>query len=168
MFTSDNGGQQAARNLPLGGRKGQLLEGGIRVPLILRQPGVVPAGAMCAVPAITMDLTATAWAAAQVSLPSQPIDGIDLVPIVRGKKPGPSRVLYFRLRAIDVKTKQDDVVARAVRDGEWKLHWRGKNPQLFNLRADLGEKQNVAAQHPDIVARLVKQLEAWEAAVTPR
>ena len=167
MFTSDNGGQQAARNLPLSGRKAQLLEGGIRVPLILRQPGVVPAGATCAVPAITMDLTATAWAAARVTAPSQPLDGIDLVPVARGNVPASPRALYFRLRAVDVKAKQDDVVARAVRDGDWKLHWRGRNPQLFNLRTDLAEKQNVAAQHPGILARLVKQLEAWEAAVAP-
>ena len=88
MFTSDNGGQQAARCLPCSGRKGQLLEGGIRVPFILRQPGTVPANQTIDYPVITMDLTATALAAGEAKLSTgQPLDGIDLIPIVRGTFP---------------------------------------------------------------------------------
>jgi arylsulfatase A len=167
MFTSDNGGQQAARNLPCSGRKGQLVEGGIRVPLILRQPGTIPDAAVCDYPAITMDLTATAWAAAKVKLPRQPIDGIDLLPVTRGQLPSDPRTLYFRLRAVDIRQKLNEVAARAVREGDWKLYWRGRNPQLYDLREDIGEKQNLANRHPDVLARLVRKLETWEAAVTP-
>lgn len=167
MFTSDNGGQQAARNLPLSGRKGQLVEGGIRVPLIVRQPGVVPAAATCDFPVITMDLTASAWAAARVPLPQQPLDGLDLVPISRGKIPAEPRPLYFRLRAVDMRAKTNEITARAIREGDWKIYWRGKKPQLYNLRDDIGETTNVAERHPVIAERLVKKLEEWEKAVTP-
>lgn len=167
LFTSDNGGQQAARNLPCSGRKGQLLEGGIRVPLIVRQPGVVPAGVVCDYPAITMDLTATSWAAARVPPPPQPLDGLDLVSMTRGKVAAEPRTLYFRTRAVDMRAKTNEISARAIREGDWKIHWRGKNPQLFNLRDDIGEKANLADRHPQIVARLVQKLETWEKAVTP-
>ena len=167
MFTSDNGGQQAARNLPLGGRKGQLFEGGIRVPLIVAQRGVVPAGATCDFPTITMDLTATAWAAARAPMPAQPVDGLDLLPVMRGKIPAEPRPLYFRLRAVDFRAKTNEVAARAVREGDWKIYWRAKKPQLFHLRDDPGEKNNLADQHPAVVARLVQKLETWEQAVTP-
>jgi arylsulfatase A len=167
MFTSDNGGQQAARNLPCSGRKGQLLEGGIRVPLIVRQRGTVPDGATCDYPVITMDLTATAWAAAKVTLPKQPLDGVDLMPIVRGQAPTEPRTLYFRLRAVDMRAKSNEISARAIREGDWKIYWRGKKPQLFNLRKDIAEKENLADQNPQLVQRLVKKLEAWEQAVTP-
>jgi arylsulfatase A-like enzyme len=169
MFTSDNGGQQAARNLPCSGRKGQLLEGGIRVPLIVRQPGVVPAGRTVAYPAITMDLTATALAAAGAAPPAaRPLDGIDLRPVTRGEPPPGPRSLYWRQRKVDFRARTDRVVARAVREGDWKLHWRGGGePRLFNLTADVGEARDLAVRHPDVAARLVKKLEAWERAVTP-
>jgi arylsulfatase A-like enzyme len=167
IFTSDNGGQQAARNLPCRGRKGQLLEGGIRVPLILRQPGVIPAGVTSAYPAITMDLTATAWAAAKVPVPPQPLDGIDLRPVARGQIPAEPRTLYFRTRAVDFRSKVNDITARAVREGEWKLHWRGKSPQLFNLKDDIGEATDLASRRPELVQRLRAKLERWEASVTP-
>jgi arylsulfatase A len=167
MFTSDNGGQQAARNLPCSGRKGQLFEGGIRVPLIVRQPGVVPAGATVDYPVITMDLTATAWAAARAPTPKQPLDGVDLMPVMRGKVPTEPRTLYFRLRAVDMKAKSNEIAARAIREGDWKIYWRAKKPQLFNLRDDIGEKNNLADRNPTLVARLAKKLEDWEQAVTP-
>jgi arylsulfatase A len=167
MFTSDNGGQQAARNLPLSGRKGQLWEGGIRVPIIVRQPGVVPAGVTSDFPVITMDLTATAWTAARATLPPQPLDGIDLVAVTRGKIPAEPRTLYFRLRAVDMRAKTNEISARAIREGDWKIFWRANKPQLYNLRDDIGEKTNLAGQNPKIVERLVKKLEDWEKAVTP-
>jgi arylsulfatase A-like enzyme len=168
MFTSDNGGQQAARNLPCSGRKGQLLEGGIRVPLILRHPGVVPAGRTIEYPAITMDLTATALAAGRAKVPpGQPLDGIDLLPITRGEIPAEPRTLYWRQRKIDFRARTNVIAARAVREGDWKFYWRGNKPKLFNLKDDIAESRDLAPEQPDLTASLAKKLQQWEKAVTP-
>jgi arylsulfatase A-like enzyme len=169
MLTSDNGGQQAARCLPFSGRKGQLLEGGIRVPFILRQTGVIAAGQTIDYPVITMDLTATALAAGRAQ-PSgdQPLDGIDLLPIVKGNIPAEPRTLYFRLRKVDFKTKQNDIVARAIREGDWKVYFRDeKVEKLFNLRDDITESNDLHEKHPEIAERLSNKLASWERAVTP-
>ena len=168
MFTSDNGGQQAARNLPCSGRKGQLLEGGIRVPLILLQPGVVPAGTTVDYPAITMDVTATALAAGGAKVPADhPLDGIDLRPIVQGRRPPGPRTIFWRRRVLDFRARTNEVAARAVREGDWKLYWRGARPKLFNLREDIGETRDRSEEDPALAARLAKKLRDWERAVTP-
>jgi arylsulfatase A len=169
IFTSDNGGQIAARNVPLSGRKLQLLEGGIRVPLLLWQPGTVTPGQMIEHPVITMDVTATALAVAGAKVPDgQPLDGIDLMPVVTGKSPPQARTLFWRSRKINHRAKTNAVDARAVRDGDWKLYCRGNDPpKLFNLKDDIGETRDRSGEHPDLVEKLVKKLEAWEKQVSP-
>ena len=168
MFTSDNGGQAAARNLPLAGRKLQLLEGGIRVPFLVWRPGTVKAGQVIDHPVITMDVTATALAAAGVRVPDgQPLDGIDLMPLARGEVPSEPRTLYWRLRKVDHKAKTNEVEARAVRDGEWKLYWRGNKPKLFNLKDDVGETRDLSGERREIASKLVEKLQAWEKQVSP-
>ena len=89
IFSSDNGGQVAARNLPLSGRKQQLLEGGIRVPMLMWRPGTVKTAQVIDHPVITMDITATVLAAAGAKVPDGPLlDGIDLTPLVTGRAAG--------------------------------------------------------------------------------
>ena len=88
IFTSDNGGERFSYQWPFSGKKGELLEGGIRVPAIVRWPGVVPANRVTKQMAISMDWTATILAAAETT-PAEgyPLDGIDLLPIMKGASP---------------------------------------------------------------------------------
>jgi arylsulfatase A-like enzyme len=168
IFTSDNGGQIAARNLPLSGRKQQLLEGGIRVPFVVWQPGTIAPGQVVEQPVITMDVTATALAVAGAKVPEgQPLDGIDLMPLVTGKSSPEPRTLFWRSRKINHRAKTNEIDARAVRDGDWKLYWSGQKPKLFNLKEDVGETRDLSAERPDVVEKLVAKIEAWEKQVSP-
>ena len=168
LFTSDNGGQVAARNLPLSGRKQQLLEGGIRVPLLAWQPGTVKPGMVIDHPVITMDLTATALAAAGATVPEgQPLDGVNLMPLLTGAPPPEPRTLFWRSRKINHRARTNVVDARAVRDGDWKLYRAEGKPKLFNLKDDVAETRDRAAERPDLVEKLAAKLEAWEKQVSP-
>jgi arylsulfatase A-like enzyme len=168
LFTSDNGGQIAARNLPLSGRKQQLLEGGIRVPLLAWQPRTVKAGTVIDHPVITMDLTATALAAAGATVPDgQPLDGINLMPALTSGAPPEPRTLFWRSRKINHRARTNVVDARAVRDGDWKLYRAAGKPQLFNLKDDVAETRDRAAERPDLVEKLAAKLDAWEKQVSP-
>ena len=156
IFTNDNGGEWLSRNAPLSHRKGTLWEGGIRVPLILRWPETLPAGKTSEQVAITMDLTATILAATGTGAPAgyQP-DGIDILPILRGKAPLRERQLFWRVNR-PVRQQQ------AVRSGSWKLLVDGGQYLLFDLSADPGERNDLAARHPEIVFRLKHLFADWE------
>jgi len=170
-LTSDNGGQRAARNLPLKGRKGQLSEGGIRVPFIMRWPGVIPEGQITSQMAITHDVTATIVGLAGAHVPEKhALDGIDLMPYATGqRKPDTARTLYWRYQDTDCRRWTSVTRSKAIREGDWKYQhdvWRGKE-YLYNLREDLAEERNLLAEKPTIAERLKKKLVAWEADVTP-
>ncbi len=169
FFLSDNGGPTRAttsRNDPLRGMKGQLFEGGVRVPFIMRWPqGGVPAGATCSQPVISLDMTATALAAARAEMSSA--EGINLVPLARGGCAAPAHEALF--------WRYDD--QWAVRMGDWKLVVARENrtaqteapsvfgavPKLFNLRDDIAESKDLAASHPEKVAQLRAAFDAWNA-----
>ena len=159
IFTNDNGGEWLSRNAPFFHRKGTLWEGGIRVPLILRWPGVLPAGKVSAQPAITMDLTASVLAATGARIPEgyRP-DGIDILPGLRGATPVRERQLFWR---------RPDRRQLAVRSGQWKLLVDGNHLMLFDLGTDPGERSDLAASRPDLVTQLKRLLDAWEADVGP-
>jgi arylsulfatase A-like enzyme len=159
VFTNDNGGEWLSRNAPFFHRKGTLWEGGIRVLLILRWPGVLPRGRVSPQLAITMDLSASILAAAGIRPPSnyRP-DGIDLLPILRGTEPLRDRRLFWRW---DRPNRQQ----RAVRAGRWKLVDDAGLLLLFDLSLDPGERTDLAARYPDRVAQLKQLLAAWEADV---
>ena len=161
IFTNDNGGEWLSRNAPFFHRKATLWEGGIRVPLILRWPAALPAGRVSAQVAITMDLTASILAAAGAGTPDgyRP-DGIDLLPILRGAAPLRERRLFWRWNRPDRRQ-------RAVRFGPWKLLQDANHLLLFDLGADPGERNDLAGAHPDLVARLERLLDEWEADVGP-
>ena len=161
IFTNDNGGEWLSRNAPFFHRKGTLWEGGIRVPLILRWPGALPAGKVSGQVAITMDITASILAAAGVRAPDgyRP-DGIDILPILRGDAPPRERRLFWRWDRPDRRQ-------RAVRSGQWKLLADANQLLLFDLAADPGERNDLAGAHPDLVARLERLLNDWEADVGP-
>ncbi|MDZ7618583.1 MAG: sulfatase-like hydrolase/transferase [Patescibacteria group bacterium] len=165
LFTSDNGGvvrpgddaYGTSSVGPLRGRKGTTWEGGHRVPLIVRWPGVVPAGAKCEEMAMLADILPTVARLAGTTEPQdRVIDGKDLRPIWLGQAGAkcPHDAFYY----------YNNEEIHAVRGGDWKLHvkrpdWKqqGFEPSdvyLFNLRDDVGETKNVAAEHPEEVKRL--------------
>ena len=159
VFTNDNGGEWLSRNAPLFHRKGTLWEGGIRVPLILRWPGALPRGQVSAQVAITTDVTASILAAAGARTPpGHRPDGIDILPILRGKAPLLERRLFWRWA-------QPNRQQRAVRSGRWKLLADGNQHLLFDLGVDPGERTDLAARRPDLVATLARLLAEWEADV---
>jgi arylsulfatase A-like enzyme len=159
IFTNDNGGEWLSRNAPLFHRKGTLWEGGIRVPLILRWPGELPPRKVSGQVAITMDITASILAATGTRTPAgyRP-DGIDILPILRGKAPLLERRLFWRW-------DRPDRQQRAVRFGQWKLLVDASQLLLFDLRTDPGERTDLAARRPDLVTALKRLLAEWESDV---
>lgn len=158
VFISDNGGptrELTSSNKPLRGGKGQVYEGGIRVPFLMQWKGTLPAGSVYRQSVISLDIFETAAAIAKRPIPkSRSIDGVNLLPYLLGKeKSRPHDRLFWRL---GTKT--------AVRVGDWKLL---RNPgrgaksdwQLFDLSKDLSEKRDLASKQP---AKLAELLSAWQ------
>lgn len=171
FFLSDNGGAgrkpflsyNTGRNHPLRGDKGQMLEGGNRVPFLISWPGTLPAGRAYEEPVIALDIAATALAAAGRAVPAE-MDGVDLLPWIREAKPGsPHESLFWRLGP-----------QRAVRAGRWKLvDWRDfaakrqSGWELYDLAEDPGETRDLAGTHAALTSRLVRAWEEWDRANIP-
>lgn len=156
FFVSDNGGptrQTTSRNDPLRGFKGEVYEGGIRVPFMVRWTGQIPAGKVYDRPVISLDIAPTALAAAGASAGDAKFDGVDLIPYLTGASEGaPHGALYWRFGQ-----------QYAIREGGWKLVKRpGSGHELFDLDADVGEKNNLAAQNADRVRELDERLTKWD------
>lgn len=162
VFTNDNGGQTktGANNAPLRGRKGMLLEGGIRVPLCMRWPGVIEAGGAIDDPVISLDLLPTFVRAVGGETPEAwALDGVDLGPRLRGDVDAlPERPLFWRKGGPEGEI--------AVRLGALKLRIadRAKDtpPELYDLEADIGETSNLAERYPENVELLGAILAHWE------
>jgi arylsulfatase A-like enzyme len=165
IFMSDNGGTASARPSGLRDIKGTTFEGGIRVPCIVRWPGVLPAGVTISHPTMTLDFTASIARVAGVSAPpGRAFDGIDILRLIaRGEAPL-DRTLFWRGR-------RGERTWRAVRDGALKLVVRADGSRreefLFDLSVDTGEKINLLSTHPADAARLREKLAAWEIRVKP-
>ena len=156
IFTNDNGGEWLSRNAPFSHRKSTLWEGGIRVPLIVRWPGRLPAGKTSAQVAITMDLTASILAATRTVVPpGTRFDGFDIIPSLAGESPVVERELFWRI-------VRPDRLQKAVRSDQWKLLIDGRHFLLFDLKNDLAERNDLAAEHPDLVLKLKRRIEEWE------
>ncbi|MGC6488648.1 MAG: sulfatase-like hydrolase/transferase [Planctomycetota bacterium] len=162
FFVNDNGGatNNASQNGPLRGRKGTVWEGGIRVPFFARWPNGLPSGAVYRRPVIALDILPTSLAAAGAAQTgAQPLDGVDLLPFVRGEQGArPHDVLLWRHG--DTKW--------AVRDGDWKLVQQGDEPlQLFDLAADIAEEHDLAGSQPERVRQLRSHYETWRQELAP-
>lgn len=157
IFTSDNGGERFSYLWPFSGRKGDLLEGGIRVPAIVRWPGVVPANRATHQMAITMDWTTTMLAAAKVETAAGSFDGIDLLPVVKGTSRVMDRTFFWRIYARD-----------AVREGKWKYVRDGEVRKLFDLSVDQREQADFSRTHPDVLQRLIGEFDKWNSQMLPR
>jgi arylsulfatase A-like enzyme len=157
IFLSDNGGDRLSDNSPLFHGKYTLWEGGIRVPCILRWPGILPTNSVSHQPTIVMDLTASILGAAGVDLAAGPkFDGEDVIPMLSGRQPPRERTFYWRLERPDEKFGQ-----KAVRRGRWKFIHDREVDLLFDLNDDISEKRNLAFQHPETVKELRDAFEAW-------
>jgi arylsulfatase A len=168
IFSSDNGGEtNVTSNAPLRGGKSQLYEGGVRVPLIVRWPGKMPAETVCNQPTANYDFYPTLLAAAEISPdPAQKLDGVSTLPTWKNPKSAPDREDIFWHYPLDRPHFLGGVSAGAVRSGEWKLIEKFNEPsdsrfELYNLADDLSETQNLAGQFPERVAELGSRLAAW-------
>ncbi len=175
MFTCDNGpwlsyGNHGGSAGPLREGKGTSFEGGVRVPFIARWPAQIPAGKVCHEPAMTIDILPTMAKLIGAELPKHKIDGLDIMPLLKGdpKAKSPHDAFFFYWGR----------ELQAVRGGKWKLHFphdyrslTGKpgldgrpagyttakiELSLFDLENDVGEKTSVADKHPEVVERLKK------------
>lgn len=157
VFLSDNGGptlKTTSNNGALSGYKGQVHEGGIRVPFMMRWKGEMPSGVVYDKPAISLDILPTALDAAGegASLPAN-LDGVSLLPYIRGEREGmPHEHLFWRYGE-----------QTAVRGSDWKLMRLGDggNPKLFNLADDIGERNDLAAEYPGKVDELQAAYDSW-------
>ncbi|MEN7537741.1 sulfatase-like hydrolase/transferase [Aurantiacibacter flavus] len=152
VFTSDNGGERFSDTWPFSGMKTELLEGGIRVPFIVRWPGLAAPGSTSDVPVMSMDVLPTFLAAAGgAPAPNRPFDGMDLTPALMGAVP-PDRPLYWRYWSKDQK---------AVRLGDYKYLKIGPNEFLFDVIEDPRERGNLKHRLPDVFAELKAMHAAW-------
>ncbi len=158
IFTSDNGGKQHSNMAGLARGKGEVWEGGIRVPAFARWPNVIPAGVTTRQAATTLDWTATMVAAAGASPhPSYPPDGIDLLPVLSGGSPI-DRTIFWR---------SDRAKQLAVRRGNWKYLRDGESEYLFDLVLDPGERKNLKDEQRAIFQDLRAQAAAWNRDMLP-
>ncbi|QDT42245.1 Arylsulfatase [Gimesia alba] len=156
FFTSDNGPHQEGMhqvdffnsNGPLRGYKRDLYEGGIRVPLIVKWPGKVQAGTTTDHISAFWDFLPTACELAGIK-PPQSIDGVSYLPTLLGQPQTPHDTLFWKYRG-----------KVALRSGKWKAVQTGlKKPfELYNLDTDIGEQNNIAEQHPEIVAQMKQKI----------
>lgn len=170
MVTSDNGGlryegkspRPVTDNAPARNGKGHLYEGGIRVPLLIRWPGVGKHGTESAVPVTTPDLFATAVDIAGGKLPA-PCDGMSLTPLLRGGRIAPRGIFWHYPHY----SNQGGNPGGAVRDGEWKLieFYEDGSLELYHLPSDPGERVNLVKKQPAKTRTLYNQLAAWRKAV---
>jgi len=172
IFTSDNGGYlgtdrrqtiPVTSNAPLRSGKGTLYEGGLRVPLLIRWPGVIPAGTTSNQPVVLTDLFPTICQLTGVSSPEgTPGDGLDLTPLLRNPQQ------HLEERSLGFHDPHyyhapESTPASALRSGDWKLveYYEDGRRELFQLADDPGENNDLSTTHPERVAQLAKLLDQW-------
>ncbi len=171
FFTSDNGPWYQGSPGGIRGRKRFVFEGGFRVPMIARWPGVIPGGTFSDEMSMNFDLFATSLQLAGVEVPSDRIiDGRNILPLLQGKAPSPHETLYFYWRK----------KLWAVRHRNWKYHRRHevgdinpypwphnerRGPYLFNLETDPNESYSMTDTYPEVARQLATMMDEWESAV---
>jgi len=159
VFTSDNGGERFSDTWALTGIKGELLEGGIRVPVLVRWPGRIAPGVRSEQVCVTADWLPTLLAAAGGAPDSNyPSDGENLLPVLTGAASTQARTLYWRYKSND---------QAAVRDGNWKYLRLGGREHLYDLSADPRERAELSEAHPEQFDRLKRLYAAWNAQMLP-
>jgi arylsulfatase A-like enzyme len=159
VFTSDNGGERFSDNWPLVGGKMDLTEGGIRVPWIAHWPSVIPAGAVSAQHAMTMD-----WSATMLDVgggrahPDHPLDGVSLRAVLEDPAACFERPMHWRMNH-----RQQ----RALRQGRWKYLKVDEHEYLFDIEADARERANLGPREPERLQAMREAWLAWDATMPP-
>ncbi len=165
VFTSDNGGEtRVTSNAPLRAGKSTLYEGGIREPLVIRWPAVVPPGTVCRTPMSSIDFYPTLLHAAGIPPdPRQTLDGISLLPVLKNPEASLPRDALFWHYPLEKPHFLGGRSSGAIRRGDWKLIelFDTKTLELYNLSEDESEQQDLAAKMPDLAAELHEELKAW-------
>ena len=177
IFTSDNGGLPSVSQLePLRGQKGSLFEAGVRIPACMRWTGKITAGSVCQTPITSVDFLPTFTKLAGGQLPTtQPVDGVDLTPLLLGEKIAERSIfwhypLYLQGKGLTIDVPGGKTYSwrgfpsTSLRRGDWKLiEFHETNAvALDNLRDDPGEQSNLATTMPQIAAQLRAELDAWQ------
>ena len=166
IVISDNGPpREPGSTSPLRGEKDTLDEGGIRVPCLVRWPGRLPAGAVCAEPLSAIDLAPTLLADACVEPPRDvSMDGLDILPALAGRSPSPHETLFWSHRSLRRDFGGERAQWSAVRQGRWRLTLSPDGgTELHDLAEDPGQTRDRAAERPDLVGQLSALLERHEA-----
>jgi len=175
IFSSDNGGYGPATDMhPLYGYKGTYYEGGIRVPFFVKWPNVVKPRLKTKAITSGVDIYPTICEMLEIEGPqNQTLDGISLVPILKGTRPDPNRAIFWHFPAYlqsykQVTDEQRDSLFRSrpcsiIREGKWKLHYyyETKEMELYDLHRDIGETKNLSRIKPVKTANLFGKLENW-------
>ncbi|WP_282143665.1 sulfatase-like hydrolase/transferase [Cellulophaga baltica] len=157
VFSNDNGGptdKNASLNLPLSGTKSNHLEGGIRVPFVMRWPKTIKKGSQYNYPISTLDLLPTFYVAAGGnSHDLTDVDGVDLIPYLQGtNKSRPHQKLFWKKE-----------IRLAYREGDWKLiRFADRPAELYDLSTDIGEQNDLATTHSERVKTMFKKMFEWE------
>lgn len=176
VFYSDNGGYGPATSMrPLKGYKGTYYEGGIRVPLFVRWPKAVKAGQTCDEPIANVDIYPTFLEMAGAKKPDQVLDGVSIMPLLKGAESLDRDAIYWHfpayLQSYQRSNEQRDPLFRSrpcsiIRAGDWKLHeyFEDGGLELYNLREDISESNDLSDEMPEKVAELHAKLKDWRAA----
>ncbi len=152
IFFSDNGGSGTADNTPLRGRKGTMFEGGLRVPCLVRWPGVVPPGSTCDEFLTALEIFPTLCRAAGAQPPADVVlDGFDMAPVLAGERSSPREEMFWQRRA-----------RKGARVGDWKWVESKRGGGLYDLSQDIAEKHDLSAEKPDVLERVKGRFDAWQ------
>ncbi|MEI8380078.1 MAG: sulfatase [Planctomycetota bacterium] len=161
IFTSDNGGTDQYTS-PLRGGKGQLYEGGIRIPLVISGPDIKKPGGQCNAPVSSIDIYPTLLELAGTAAPKdQILDGISLVPALRGESDLQRQRLFWHFPCYVGKATPSS----AIREGDFKLiefYEDGGRRELYNLKNDPNEERDLAKTQPEKTAALYRTLRSWQ------
>lgn len=174
FFTSDNGGQSmVTSNYPLKGQKGEIHEGGIRVPMFAVWPGKIKANSYCHEPVSVVDFFPTFLELSGTKVPDMQLDGKSLKGILLGgqdkiQRPG----IFYHLPCYNGDSIHNAMIwqppVSAIVDGDWKLveYYEDNHLELYNLKQDMGETNNLINDHPDKKEELYKKLREWKEEVS--
>lgn len=158
VFTSDNGGERFSDTWPFVGNKGEVLEGGIRAPILVRWPARIVAGTTSPQVMLSMDFLPTLAAATGKPVDDSQFDGMNLLPVLTGEQPTVERTVFWRFNAEN---------QAAVRQGDWKYLRIGGKEHLFNLAEDTRERARLNDRYPEKLTQLKQLWQEWNAQMLP-